>query len=89
LVKTTSTAWQGNGLGTSSADWAVKGAEHIQVEKVGIFWRAKDTRTGKVLVRRASTRAEAQQQLAEMFAADPTLLEAKKPEPKSRRGQEA
>jgi hypothetical protein len=82
LVKTTSSAWQGNGFGTSSADWAVKGAEHIQVEKVGLFWRATDTRAGKVLVRRADTRAEAQQQLAEMFAADPKLLEAKKPEPK-------
>jgi|GEM_PF-1637003 len=43
LTKTKSTEWLGNGMGTDSAEWVVKGNEHISVLKVGGRWLAKDT----------------------------------------------
>jgi len=43
LVKTTSTSWLGNGMGSSSAEWAIKGAEHIAIRQLGTRWVAIDT----------------------------------------------
>jgi hypothetical protein len=43
LTKVKSTEWKGNGMGTDSAEWVVKGNEHISVLQVGGRWIAKDT----------------------------------------------
>lgn len=43
LTKTSNTTWNGNGFGSSAADWAVVGHEHIAVRKLGINWFAVDT----------------------------------------------
>jgi hypothetical protein len=43
LKKQTPTAWLGNGMGTTTADWVVVGAEHIAVRKLGTRWAAIDT----------------------------------------------
>lgn len=42
LTKTRPTSWNGNGMGTDSAEWVVKGAEHIAVLNVGGRWIARD-----------------------------------------------
>ena len=46
LKKTSRTVWHGNGLGTSTAGWAVKGSEHVEVRQLGTSWVAIDTSTG-------------------------------------------
>ena len=60
LVKTTSTSWLGNGMGSSSAEWAVKGSEHIAIRQLGTRWSAIDTTkpsgTGRIVS--AGTRSE-------------------------------
>ncbi|MFZ9079030.1 MAG: hypothetical protein ACO23H_10895 [Alphaproteobacteria bacterium] len=43
LQKTGNASWNGNGLGYSTASWAVKGSEHIVVLKLGTIWAAIDT----------------------------------------------
>jgi hypothetical protein len=50
-------------MGTSSADWTVKGKEYIFVTKNSGFWRAIDTRSAKILVRYAASRSELIQDL--------------------------
>ena len=42
LTKTKPSIWQGNGFGNSTAVWAVKGHEHIVVEKLLSQWWARD-----------------------------------------------
>lgn len=49
LTKVKSTQWQGNGLGTSSATWAVKGHEGWTVRQHGGDWVA--SREGRANVR--------------------------------------
>lgn len=44
LTKLKNTQWMGNGMGTATAEWAVKGHEHIQLRQVGYAWMAFDTR---------------------------------------------
>ena len=63
LVKACAAQWQGNGMGTSSAEWTVKGKEYIFVSKNSGFWRAIDTRSAKILVRYAASRSELIQDL--------------------------
>jgi hypothetical protein len=41
LTKTRPTVWCGNGMGTDSAEWVVKGAEHIAVLETN-QWIARD-----------------------------------------------
>lgn len=43
LTKSKPTQWNGNGMGTDSAEWVVKGNEHIAVLQVAGRWIAKDT----------------------------------------------
>ena len=43
LIKTKNTEWLGNGFGSSSAEWVVKGFEHIAVRKLANRWFAIDT----------------------------------------------
>jgi len=43
LQKTKNTEWNGNGLGSNTAEWAVKGQEHISVRQLGGKWWAIDT----------------------------------------------
>ena len=43
LTKSKPTQWKGNGMGTDSAEWVVKGNEHIAVLQVAGRWIAKDT----------------------------------------------
>lgn len=43
LTKTSTTTWNGNGFGTSAAEWVVKGQENIAVRKLGFKWFAIDT----------------------------------------------
>lgn len=57
LVKAKCTQWNGNGFGTSPAEWVVEGAEYITVKKFLSDWVAVDTNTGKRLAR-AWTRKE-------------------------------
>ena len=59
LIKESSTQWLGNGMGTTTADWVIKGAEHIKVYKVSTYWDVKDTLTNETLVRFADTRKQA------------------------------
>lgn len=46
LKKAKPTVWNGNGLGTSTAGWVVKGSEHVEVRQLGTSWVATDTSTG-------------------------------------------
>ena len=59
LVKESSTQWLGNGMGTTTADWVIKGEEHIKVYKMSTYWDVKDTLTNETLVRFADTRKQA------------------------------
>jgi hypothetical protein len=43
LKKASSPIFHGNGLGTTTAGWAVKGSEHIAVRQLGTSWVAVDT----------------------------------------------
>jgi len=43
LTKTQEATWNGNGFGTTTADWVVVGYENIAVRKLGINWFAVDT----------------------------------------------
>lgn len=43
LTKSKSTEWLGNGMGTASAEWVVKGHEHIEIRQLGYDWMAFDT----------------------------------------------
>jgi hypothetical protein len=43
LVKEKNAEWLGNGFGCSSAEWVVKGHEHIAVRKLANRWFAIDT----------------------------------------------
>lgn len=45
LTKSRPTAWRGNGMGTDSAEWVVKGAEHITVLQIASGWIARDDST--------------------------------------------
>ena len=42
LTKVRGQSWNGNGMGTDSAEWVVKGAEHIAVLKIASGWIARD-----------------------------------------------
>ena len=64
LIKETSAQWLGNGMGNSTADWVIKGAEHIKVYKVLGCWKVQDTLTSTTLVRFADNRKQA----LEMYA---------------------
>jgi len=43
LTKTKTTSWNGNGFGSDSAEWVVKGHEHIAIEQLGGKWVALDS----------------------------------------------
>ena len=43
LKKVKSTEWMGNGMGTATAEWVVKGHEHIEIRQLGYEWWAFDT----------------------------------------------
>lgn len=43
LIKDQPTEWLGNGFGTATATWVVRGHEHIAVRKLGGVWKAIDT----------------------------------------------
>jgi hypothetical protein len=59
LKKVSATQWNGNGLGTSTAEWCVKGAENILVYKLGLRWVAADIAHGmNRIVCRAYSRAD-------------------------------
>ena len=59
LVKESKTQWLGNGMGTTTADWVIKGAEHIKIYKLFGGWRVQDTIRNLTLVRHAETRKQA------------------------------
>lgn len=59
LIKETSAQWLGNGMGSSAADWVVKGAEHIKVYKGVGGWKVQDTLANSTLVRFADSRKQA------------------------------
>lgn len=42
LTKAKDTEWMGNGFGTRTAEWIVKGHENIEVRKIGGNWTAFD-----------------------------------------------
>ena len=44
IKKIAATSWNGNGMGTRAASWAVVGAEHIHLERFGGGWFAIDRR---------------------------------------------
>ena len=43
LKKASNPIFHGNGLGTTTAGWTVKGSEHIAVRQLGSSWVAVDT----------------------------------------------
>lgn len=69
LAKSKAVAWNGNGFGTSTADWVVKGNEHIEVYKLGWRWVAFDTspEVNRVICR-ADTKSEVAQKLEAVLA---------------------
>tara|TARA_R110000737_G_scaffold67813_2_gene95858 strand:- start:193 stop:447 length:255 start_codon:yes stop_codon:yes gene_type:complete len=71
LVKESSTQWLGNGMGTTTADWVIKGAEHIKVYKLFGGWRVQDTLRNLTLVRHAETRKQALELYAQCYKAKP------------------
>lgn len=46
LKKIAAAKWNGNGLGNSAADWCVVGNENIVIEKLSMYWIARDTSNG-------------------------------------------
>tara|TARA_Y100000114_G_scaffold49085_1_gene44777 strand:- start:757 stop:978 length:222 start_codon:yes stop_codon:yes gene_type:complete len=59
LKKLSATQWNGNGFGTSTAEWCVKDAENILVYKLGFCWVAADISHGmNRIVCRGETRAD-------------------------------
>ena len=71
LIKETSAQWLGNGMGTSTADWFIKGAEHIKVYKLFGGWRVQDTLRNLTLVRHAETRKQALELYVQCYKAKP------------------
>lgn len=76
LTKTQSASWAGNGFGCTSAEWVVKGHEHIVVEKRGLWWVALDTHgliqnkfgfIGPTRIARAETKKELVEKLSAML----------------------
>jgi len=54
LTKAKSTYWNGNGFGTSAAEWVVKGNENISVTKSSsLGWVARDTNNNNAMICRA------------------------------------
>ena len=47
LIKKSATAWNGNGFGSSAAEWAVKGHEHIVLRQLGVGWTAINTESNQ------------------------------------------
>jgi hypothetical protein len=47
LTKTSATSWNGNGFGSSAAEWAVKGQEHIVLRQLGVGWTAINTESNQ------------------------------------------
>ena len=43
LKKASNPIFHGNGLGTTTAGWTVKGSDHIAVRQLGTSWVAVDT----------------------------------------------
>ena len=43
LKKVSNPIFHGNGLGTTTAGWTVKGSDHIAVRQLGTSWVAVDT----------------------------------------------
>ena len=43
IVKTQTAEWQGNGFGSQTAEWVVKGQENIALRKLGSLWFAVNT----------------------------------------------
>ena len=59
LTKKTAAQWNGNGFGSSTAEWVVKDHEHIEVFKLGFYWIATDTALGmNRKICRADTKSE-------------------------------
>lgn len=59
LKKLSAAQWNGNGFGTSTAEWCVVGAENIIVHKIGLKWVARDTAHGMDrIIYRAWSRAD-------------------------------
>ncbi len=73
LIKESSTQWLGNGMGTTNADWVIKGEEHIKVYKLFGGWRVQDTLRNLTLIRHAETRKQALERYAQLKHALPTL----------------
>ena len=59
LIKKRDAEWLGNGLGNSSAEWTVKGAEHIEIWKDSLYWNITNTETGAKIGRWLNSRAMA------------------------------
>ena len=59
LKKLKASEWLGNGMGNASAEWVVKGAEHIEVWKGSTEWNITNTQTGERIGRWLDTRAMA------------------------------
>lgn len=59
LTKLNASEWAGNGMGNSSAEWAVKGAEHIEIWKDSLYWNITNTETGAKIGRWLNSRAMA------------------------------
>jgi len=48
IVKTASTQWQGNGFGTSAAQWAVENNPEIRVKREAGLWIAIGGGVGRI-----------------------------------------
>ena len=67
LTKKTDAQWNGNGFGSSTADWVVKGHEHVEVFKLGFYWIAVDTAHG---MNRRICRADTKNEVVEKLSAE-------------------
>jgi hypothetical protein len=69
LTKKSAAQWNGNGFGSSTAEWVVKGHENIEVFQLGLYWIAADTAHGmNRKICRGDTKADVVAQLTAELA---------------------
>lgn len=69
LTKKSAAQWNGNGFGSSTAEWVVKDHEHIEVFQLGLYWVATDTANGmNRKICRGDTKADVVAQLTAELA---------------------
>jgi len=56
LTKKVDAYWKGNGMGNATAEWVVKGTEHLHVWEGGLGWNITDRSNEKRIVKNVMTK---------------------------------